>query len=192
MTEPTAPQRSAPRWSAISVIAGGVLLADQVVKWIVSAWIGVDATRHRVDLVGSIVAFEYIQNTGAAFGILAGQPMLLAVFAVLATALFIGMMRTTLRTHPLVPIAVGLVLGGAIGNLLDRIRLGYVVDFVAVGSYPRFNIADSAITIGLILMAWTALRDEKPAPADGRAPDDPETPGDTTPSTPTMRNGSHA
>ena len=140
-----------------------MLLADQAVKWIISSWIGPDEVRHRVELIGTVLAFEYVQNTGAAFGILAGQPLLLAIFAVVATGLFIGMMRTSLRVHPLVPISVGLVLGGALGNLLDRIRLGYVVDFVAVGAFPRFNVADSAITIGLVLMAWSALRDDTPA-----------------------------
>lgn len=171
-----------------------MLLADQAVKWAISAWIGPDAVRHRIDLIGSWIGLDYVQNSGAAFGILAGQPLLLAIAAVLASALFVGMMRTTLRTHPLVPVAVGLVLGGAIGNLLDRIRLGYVVDFVAVGTFPRFNIADSAITIGLILMAWTALHDDQSASS---APARPEVcegsgPPDTASSTPTMRNGTHA
>lgn len=163
-----------------------------------TAWIGPDAARHRVELIGSLLGFEYVQNTGAAFGILAGQPLLLAIFAVLASALFVAMMRTTLRTHPLVPIAVGLVLGGALGNLLDRIRLGYVVDFVAVGSFPRFNVADSAITIGLMLMAWTALREDESVRAPRHDDADPEAaeagtpPSPTSPPSPTMRNGSHA
>lgn len=163
-----------------------------------TAWIGPDAARHRVELIGSLLGFEYVQNTGAAFGILAGQPLLLAIFAVLASALFVAMMRTTLRAHPLVPIAVGLVLGGALGNLLDRIRLGYVVDFVAVGGFPRFNVADSAITIGLMLMAWTALREDESVRAPRHDDADPEaaeagTPSSpTSPPSPTMRNGSHA
>lgn len=167
-----------------------------------TAWIGPEAAHHRVDVAGSILGFEYVQNTGAAFGILAGQPLLLAIFAVLASALFIAMMRTTLRTHPLVPIAVGLVLGGALGNLLDRIRLGYVVDFVAVGSFPRFNVADSAITVGLMLMAWTALREDVPttdAPSDPANSPSADTPAAASPAHPsssrqqsTMRNGSHA
>jgi signal peptidase II len=172
-----------------------VLLVDQVVKWGMTAWIGPDAARHRVDLVGGIVGFEYVQNTGAAFGILAGQPLLLAIFAVLATALFLGMMRTALRTHMLVPIAVGLVLGGAIGNLLDRIRMGYVVDFVAVGRFPRFNVADSAITIGLLLMAWAALREDAAmAPEPENDSTETEAAASTPPSTnpQSMRNGSHA
>jgi signal peptidase II len=160
-----------------------------MVKWVMTAWIGPDASAHRIDLIGSFLAFEYVQNSGAAFGILAGQPLLLAVFAVLASGLFIGMMRSTLRRHPLVPIAVGLVLGGALGNLLDRLRLGYVVDFIAVDRFPRFNVADSAITIGLLLMAWTALREEDSAESRAGAPD----PCDTDqPTSPTMRNGSHA
>ncbi|MGN6030307.1 MAG: signal peptidase II, partial [Thermomicrobiales bacterium] len=148
------------------------------------------------DLIGGVLGFEYVQNAGAAFGILAGQPLLLAIFAVLATGLFLAMMRTTLRTHALVPIAVGLVLGGAIGNLLDRIRIGYVVDFVAVGSFPRFNVADSAITIGLVLMAWAALREDAtmvPEADHDPADTEPADPGNPPSSRPqSMRNGSHA
>ncbi|MGC4106517.1 MAG: signal peptidase II [Thermomicrobiales bacterium] len=166
-------------------------MADQVVKWVMSAWIGPDAAQHRVDLIGNFLAFEYVENSGAAFGILAGQPLLLAIFAVLAVVLFIGMMRSTLRTHPLVPIAVGMVLGGAIGNLLDRIRLGYVVDFVAVGTFPRFNVADSAITVGLVLLAWTALREDA-APGHADPVDHSPERDASDPSTPPMKNGSHA
>lgn len=190
--EPTSPPRTGPRWSAISAIAGCVLLSDQVLKWAMTAWIGPDAPRHRIELAGNLLAFDYVENRGAAFGILAGQPFLLVLFAALAIALFAGMLRSTLRTHPLVPVAVGLVLGGAIGNVLDRIRIGYVVDFIAVGSFPRFNIADSAITIGLILLAWTAIRDEDLA--RGHRPQDAEhDPGTTDRSTSsTMRNGSNA
>lgn len=167
-----------------------MLLVDQVVKWAMTAWIGPDASHHRVEVLGRFVAFEYVENSGAAFGIFAGQPVLLAVGAVLATALFIGLMRTTLRAHPLVPIAVGLVLGGAIGNLLDRIRLGHVVDFVAVGTYPRFNVADSAITVGLILLAWMAFRDDTATEPESLAPELSESPDISSSSS--MRNGYHA
>lgn len=193
LSGPEGPQstRTPIRWSAVSTIGGIVLLADQIVKWVMTSWIGPDASSHRVEVFGRLFAFEYVENSGAAFGIFAGQPLLLAIGAVLATVLFIGLMRSTMRTHPLVPVAVGLVLGGAIGNLLDRMRLGYVVDFAAVGTFPRFNVADSAITIGLLLLAWMAFRDEHAADAATANPDLPDSSA-TVPSSPSMRNGTHA
>ncbi len=73
---------------------------------------------------------------------------------------FLLAFRNQLPHSRLLQLGIGLIVGGAIGNLIDRLRLGYVVDFIAAGTWPKFNIADSAITIGLMLMAWTVFRDE--------------------------------
>ena len=148
---------SRSRWWLAWVIAAIVLVLDQVTKAVIVDWLGRGASTHRWELLGRWGAFEYVENTGAAFGILAGQPVLLSALAIVVTIAFLVMMRDEAGHNVLLLAAVGFVVGGSLGNLLDRMRLGYVVDYIAVGIWPKFNVADSAIFVGLALMAWTAL-----------------------------------
>ncbi|MGB3304866.1 MAG: signal peptidase II [Thermomicrobiales bacterium] len=148
---------SRSRWWLAWVIAAIVLVLDQVTKAVIVDWLGRSASTHRWELVGRWGALEYVENTGAAFGILAGQPVLLSALAIVVTFAFLVMMRDEAGHNMLLLAAVGCVVGGSLGNLLDRMRLGYVVDYIAVGIWPKFNVADSAIFVGLALMAWTAL-----------------------------------
>ncbi len=144
----------------IAITAAIVLVADQLVKAIVSEWLGRGASTHRWELLGRWFAFEYSENTGAAFGIFAGQTMLLSAVAVVVTGVFLYSMRDQARDNRILLLAVGVVLGGALGNLIDRVRLGYVVDFIRVGIWPNFNLADSSIVVGLCLMAFVAFTAE--------------------------------
>lgn len=142
------------------LVGSGVVLLDQGTKALVRGWIGPAASQHHVDLAGTFFAFVYVENPGAAFGILRGQTAFLILAACAIVALLLLTLRGTTRLSPLMYVGLGLLLGGAIGNLIDRVRLGFVTDFIAVGFWPKFNVADSAITVGLILMAWTFLRHE--------------------------------
>ncbi len=142
----------------VLAVIGSVFALDQITKAVIVAWIGPESSERRIDLIGSWLAFEYVQNTGAAFGMLKGRTWLLSVLALLVATGFVALFWKHLPHDRLLRFSVALVIGGAIGNLADRVRLGYVVDFVAVGAWPRFNVADSAITIGLVLLAWTVLR----------------------------------
>ena len=143
-------------------VAGLVIGLDQVTKTVVSdAW-GPGAGSHRFELLGSLLAFEYIENTGAAFGVFAGQGILLTLVAGAIVGILIWRYLSGGRSSPMLAVSMGLLVGGAVGNLIDRVRLGYVVDFVAVGTFPRFNAADSAVTIGVLLLAW-AMSWEEPA-----------------------------
>jgi signal peptidase II len=137
-----------------------VVAADQLTKASIVAWLAPPAIERRWELLGPYLAFEYVENTGAAFGILAGRTWLLSVLALAVGCWFLAAYRQHLPYSVTLQVAVGLVLGGAVGNLFDRVRLGYVVDFVAVGPWPRFNVADSAITMGLILLFITVLRND--------------------------------
>jgi signal peptidase II len=141
-------------------VAGSVAVADQLTKLAVTATIGPGRAVSRLDIVGGPVALEYAENRGAAFGVFAGLGPLLAFAAVVVLA---GMLVYHARADasPLwQTVAFGVVAGGALGNLIDRIRLGYVVDFVAVGPWPNFNVADSAITLGIVGLALGWLRAE--------------------------------
>ena len=145
---------------AMCLIALAVIALDQLTKTAVVQWIGPEEWPHRRELAGRFVAFHYVENTGAAFGIFAGRVWLLSALALAVASGFVAVYWNDLHSSWLLRLSLGMVLGGAIGNLLDRIRLGHVIDFLAVGTFPRFNIADSAITIGLILLFVAAMRDD--------------------------------
>jgi len=98
------------------------------------------------------VRIRYVTNTGAAFGILEDQTLFLIVMAFVGLAAIYLYYRYPPFDHPIVPIAIGMLLGGASGNLLDRIRLGQVTDFIDFPSYPAFNVADSSITVGIAII----------------------------------------
>ena len=151
------------RVRAVAVILSTMALVvavDQGTKAFIVNWLGPTASERRWELLGQYLAIGYVENTGAAFGILAGRTWLLSLLALVVGCWFVAAYWGRLPFSATLQIAVGLVLGGALGNLLDRIRLGYVVDFLAVGVWPRFNVADSAITIGLLLLFVSVLRDE--------------------------------
>ena len=141
------------------VVLGAVLVLDQLTKAIVVGELGRSSASHRVGLWEPFLAIEYAENTGAAFGLLPGQGVYLLVLAVVVVVGLLAFLRLSAPTKVSAG-SIGLLIGGAIGNALDRVRLGYVVDFVAVGVWPNFNVADSAITTGVLLFVWTSLRHE--------------------------------
>jgi signal peptidase II len=143
------------------VVAVVALAIDQVTKAIASESLGREADTHRVELLGSLLAFEYIENTGAAFGVLEGQGVVLTLIAGAVVAALIWRYVRVGRSSPMLAVSLGLLVGGALGNVVDRIRLGYVVDFIAVGVWPKFNAADSAVTIGVLMLAWSMSRAER-------------------------------
>ncbi len=98
------------------------------------------------------VRLHHVTNSGAAFGIFKDQTGFLVVTTIIGLAAIYFYYRYPPYDHPIVPVAVGMILGGAIGNLLDRVRMGEVTDFVDFRYWPAFNIADSAITIGIAIL----------------------------------------
>ncbi len=145
-------------WSTIMSVVLSTLALDQWSKRLIIDWLGRGSTTHRWEIAGKFVAFEYVENTGAAFGLLAGRVWLLSMLAIVVASTFFFLFRTAIRHDPLLRVALGLIVGGAAGNFIDRIRMGHVTDFIAVGSWPKFNIADSAITLGLVLISVSLLR----------------------------------
>jgi signal peptidase II len=135
-----------------------VVVGDQITKRLAE-----DRLRDQrsVPVLDDILRLTYVQNRGAAFGLLQDQ----TTFFVLVGIVVIGVIAASYRYLPrsgfLLHLALGLQLGGAIGNLIDRVRQGYVVDFVDFGYranwWPVFNVADSAIVIGVALLALNAL-----------------------------------
>lgn len=152
-------------------MAVAVFIGDQATKAIAAETLGRDASDHRVELLGSFLAFEYLENTGAAFGVLEGQGVILTFLAALVVAVLLALYLRSGQGSAILGVSLGLLIGGAIGNVVDRVRLGYVIDFVAVGIWPKFNVADSAITLGVILLGWYMARDsEQPSDSAVTAP----------------------
>ena len=158
------------RWGLYS-IALFVLLADQLVKtWIVGAhWVWPEEGR---ELIPGFFALTYNVNTGGAFGILPHGTLLLALAAAIAAvAIVVYSVRASMPLPRLLGVALALPLGGAIGNLLDRVRLGHVIDFLALYAgphrqwqFPIFNLADTAICTGVGLLALYYGKQPAPIP----------------------------
>jgi signal peptidase II len=152
----------------VTVIAG-VALLDQVTKLVVTRQLALLET---VPLVPGLLNLTHVRNSGVAFGFLnsaefAFKPALMAVFA-LAALVGVGIYATQLPLdHRWARAGLALIIGGAAGNLVDRARQGYVVDFV--DAYWRgwhfwaFNVADAAITVGVVVLILDLLRPARPA-----------------------------
>ena len=143
---------------AAPIIVGAVVVLDQLTK----AWVVAAHSDAPLSIIGHDVEFHVARNSGGAFSTFTNATVVLAVLAIGLTIWLIRTLRTT--TDRWTVVALSLVLGGAIGNLCDRIfrspgvLRGHVVDFVKVGSFPSFNVADSAITIGAILLILLSFR----------------------------------
>jgi signal peptidase II len=135
-----------------------VVVADQLSK----LWIRSNLLEGQSLFEAGIFRIIRVQNTGAAFGLFQGQSFILTIIAfvgVVALLLYVRLFnrRSSLLDNMLGRIAIGLILGGAIGNLIDRLRFGGVTDFISIGWWPAFNIADPALVVGVILFAYSLL-----------------------------------
>ncbi len=143
-----------------AVLAAGVVLADQITKLaIVRAF----ARGAEVDVLGKYLRLGHARNSGAVFGIMRGSGQYFTVFSIVAAVVIVVVLFLARQASTRVKVALGLVLGGAVGNLIDRLRFGAVVDFIDIGvndrvRWPAFNIADLAITIGVILLIAGSLK----------------------------------
>ena len=134
-----------------------VLAIDQLSKlWIVNSFTPGESRA----LLGQVLSLTYVQNQGAAFGILPGRSWLFFICALLVILILV-VLNSSQRQPAGLQVIFGLIMAGAVGNLLDRLRLNYVVDFFDLGWWPVFNIADMAIVCGAILLALKLLWDEK-------------------------------
>lgn len=136
------------RYRLMAVIALGVVALDQLVKVVVRA----NITPGEVIPVAPGVDLVHTTNTGIAFGLFAGSTQVIAVLTLVAIAVIALVLVAYAGEHPLVPVGGGLLLGGAIGNLIDRISREGVTDFIAIGPWPPFNVADMAVTSGAVLL----------------------------------------
>ena len=149
--------RGRARWPIFIGIAVAVFVLDQLAKaWLVSTL----SPGERIQVVGDYVRLIHSQNTGALFGLFRDQALFFAIVSVGVVGAIVWFYHSSGR-NTLLSVALGLLLGGALGNMADRFRIGYVVDFVDVGlgdlRFYTFNIADSAISLAILLLLLTAF-----------------------------------
>jgi signal peptidase II len=136
------------------VIAGAVFVIDQLSKAGIRAWLDPGEAWPDRDWFVNIV---HVSNSGAAFGMLQGQTAFLIVTSLIGLGAILLYYLYPPMDHGLLKLALALQLGGAMGNLIDRIRTGEVTDFVNFRHFPAFNVADSCITIGVVTILWFFL-----------------------------------
>jgi signal peptidase II len=143
-------------WARATLVAGVTVAADQATKAIVR-----DSVRsgERRELLG-FLDLVHVQNDGVAFGALAGGGTVVAVIVAAALAGLLAYFALH-AARPLVWLPTGLLLGGALGNIIDRARFGAVTDFLKLPGWPAFNLADTAITVGVVLLVVVIERNER-------------------------------
>lgn len=128
-----------------------ILAADMVTKYFVQRKM---EPYDSIPVIKNIFHITYVQNTGAAFSILKGKIFFFTAVSVIITLIIIFIMIKYPIKEKIFGIAMAMVLGGAVGNLIDRLRYGYVVDFLDFRIWPVFNIADCAIVVGTLILAY--------------------------------------
>jgi signal peptidase II len=155
----SAPVRAPHHWVAFLVLAAGIVIADQLTK----AWVTASvAFGSALPVFGEYVRIWHVHNTGALFGLFRNQAVLFAALSIGVVALIVWFHGRSVVTNGwFATLALGLLLGGAVGNLADRLRLGYVVDFVDMGvgdlRFYTYNVADAAISTALVLLVLMAV-----------------------------------
>ncbi|HET9322532.1 MAG TPA: signal peptidase II [Gaiellaceae bacterium] len=147
------------QWVALAAVALCSIAADQTTKWIVASQLVLGES---VDVVGPL-SIHHVQNSGIAFGLFATATAAVIVLTGIAVAWMLVFFARSGARHPVLPVALGFLLGGSVSNLIDRVRLGHVTDFLDLRYWPAFNLADSFIVAGVgILIAALLLAEGEP------------------------------
>ena len=146
-------------WLALVAVGASALLADQLTKALVVREL---AFGEEVDVVGPLT-IHHVRNTGIAFGLFSGWASVVTLLGAIAVLWMVWYFARAGARHPILPAALGLLIGGSAGNLVDRVRLGHVTDFLDVPYWPAFNLADAFIVAGVaILLAALVATEREP------------------------------
>jgi signal peptidase II len=141
---------------ALFLTSAWVVLVDQITKTIVTRQI---SPWDEVECLGGLLRITHVYNPGAAFGILQNKQILSILAAIIAAVLILFFYPRIPKHQWSMRLGMALSLGGALGNLVDRVKVGSVIDFIDIGFLPVFNVADSAIVVGVALLLWGFMRD---------------------------------
>ena len=149
------------QWAGLAAVALAAVIADQLTKHVVTSTLSLDESVH---VLGPL-SIHHVQNTGIAFGFFSGATSIVTVVTAIAVVWMLVFFTRSGARHPVLPAALGLLIGGSTSNLVDRIRLGHVTDFIDFSHWPAFNLADSFIVVGVaILLAGLVAADRAPRP----------------------------
>lgn len=147
------------QWVGLLAVAGAAVAADQATKAIVSSSL---ALGESVDVIGPL-SIHHVQNSGIAFGLFPTATSGVIVLTGIAVTWMLVFFARSGGRHPILPVALGLLLGGSLSNLIDRVRLGHVTDFLDFRFWPAFNLADAFIVAGVaVLIGALLLADREP------------------------------
>ena len=136
------------QWVGLAAVAFASIGADQLTKAIVTSQLELNDS---VQIAGPL-SIHHVQNSGIAFGLFASATSLVILLTVAAVAWMLYFFARSGSRHPVLPVALGLVIGGSVSNLIDRVRLGHVTDFLDLKFWPAFNLADSFIVVGVAIL----------------------------------------
>ena len=146
------------QWLVLLVVAAAAVVADQLTKQVVGRTLELGDS---ADIIGPF-SIHHVQNSGIAFGLFGSRTeVVIAVTGIAVGAMLVFFARSG-RRHPVLPVALGLVLGGSIANLIDRVRLGYVTDFLDLVAWPAFNLADTFIVVGVAILFGALVLGDRP------------------------------
>ncbi|HWX08747.1 MAG TPA: signal peptidase II [Gaiellaceae bacterium] len=145
------------QWLGLVAIALAAIAADQLTKRIVTSHLALDQGDH---VIGPFW-IHHVQNSGIAFGLFSSRTAAVIVLTGIAVVWMLVFFARSGARHPVLPVALGLVIGGSMSNLLDRVRLGYVTDFLDLRYWPAFNLADSFIVIGVVILLVALIASER-------------------------------
>jgi len=150
-------------WIALGAIVAAAVVADQLTKHVVASELFLDED---VKVVGPF-SIHHVQNSGIAFGFFASATSLVILLTAVAVVWMLYFFARSGSRHPVLPVALGLVIGGSVSNLIDRVRLGHVTDFLDFTYWPAFNLADTFIVVGVLTLLFVLASVDRHHPSSG-------------------------
>ena len=148
------------QWLSFALVVVCAVGADQLTKWLVTSRLALGSSEQ---IVGSL-KISHVQNSGIAFGLFSQSTSLVIVLTSAVVLWMVFFFAHSGARHPLLPAALGLVVGGSISNLFDRVAHGHVTDFVDLGFWPSFNLADSFIVLGVTVLIFFLIAPDRYLP----------------------------
>ena len=146
------------QWVGLGAIAVAAVLADQLTKYVVSSALSIGEEAR----IAGPFSIHHVQNSGIAFGLFSRSTSIVIVLTGIAVAWMLLFFSRSGARHPVLPVALGFVLGGSSSNLVDRVRLGWVTDFLDFNYWPAFNLADMFIVVGVGILFLALLAADRP------------------------------
>ncbi len=146
------------QWGGLCIVVAAAVVGDQLTKHVVASELRLDES---VTVAGPLTIHR-VQNSGIAFGLFSSATAVVIVLTAIAVGWMLAFFARSGARHPVIPAALGLLIGGSVSNLVDRVRLGHVTDFLDFGWWPAFNLADTFIVVGVAILLATLVAADGP------------------------------